>query len=183
MKKILTILGFAASVIAYAQGALVINNYTTYDFRGDVIAHNLISPCYPRVVNNVPIVVPADSHVGNGQQLQYDNYRDQYGLSLYPMAAWSVATLPNSTNVRPWNDPSLLPGGIISNNTKWGMAKFGMVYAGTTTNVPGFNFDVAIAGNPCYTYPDYFTTSSGLNSGEMFTITTGSNATTYLQIY
>jgi len=183
MKKIITLLSFAASVAAYAQGALVINNYTTYDFRGDLIAHNLISPCYPRVANNTPIIVPADSHVGNGLQLQYENYRVQFINSLYPMAEWSVSTSANTTNVRSWDNNSLLPGGVISSNTKWGTAKFGMVYAGTTNNVPGFSVNISIAGNPCYTYPDYFTTSSGLNSAEMFTITSGSNVTAYLQIY
>ncbi|MEI3790074.1 MULTISPECIES: hypothetical protein [unclassified Chryseobacterium] len=183
MKKILSILGIAASIAAYAQGTLIINNYTIYDYRGDVIAHNMFAPCYPRVVNNVPIIVPANSNTGTGTQLQYDNFRDQYTSSLYPMAEWSVGTSPNSTNVRPWDHFSLAPGGTFSNNTRWGITKFGMVYAGTNNNVVGFSADIAIAGNPCYTYPDYFTTPNGLNSGEMFIITSGSNVTTYIQLY
>lgn len=183
MKKIAAVLAFALSTAAFAQGRLVINNYSAYDFRGDVIAHNMTSPCYPRVGNNTPIIVPADAHMGNGNHLQYDNFRDQFGLSLYPTSNWTVTTGPNSTTVSPWNDPSLVPGGTLSNTTLWNVAKFGMVYPGTTTGVPGFGATLAVGLNPCYASPDNFTTSNGLNSGEIFIITGGGSSTTYLQIY
>ncbi|KFF24612.1 hypothetical protein [Chryseobacterium vrystaatense] len=183
MKKIFSLLGFVASLAAYAQGPLVINNYSDYDFRGHVIAHDMVAPCYPRVANNVPIIVPADSHMGNGLQLEYKNFRDQFGTSLYPMADWSVATSPNNDFVWAWNDANLVPGGTISNTTKWGIAKFGMVYAGTTIGVPGFGGNIALYPNPCYPYLSGFTTSNGLNSADIFTITSGTVVTTYIQIF
>ncbi|KMQ65620.1 hypothetical protein ACM46_07005 [Chryseobacterium angstadtii] len=183
MKKILTILSFAAAITTYAQGRLIINNYTPYDFQGHVIAHGTTSPCYPRVVNNTIITVPADANTGNGNHLQYDNYRDQFGSSLYPMADWNVSTSPNNNSVVPWNDLGMIPGGTLSNTTKWGVAKFGMVYAGTNNNVVGFSANLALAGNACYASPDNFTTSNGLNSGEIFVITSGGTVTTYLQMY
>ncbi|MBL1219771.1 hypothetical protein JET18_02925 [Chryseobacterium sp. L7] len=183
MKKIATVLAFAASVTAFAQGRLIINNYSAYDFRGDVIAHNMTSPCYPRVANSTLITVPADANMGNGNHLQYDNFRDQFGSSFYPTANWTVVTNPNTTNVSPWNDPSLVPGGTLSNTTVWNVAKFSMVYPGTTTNVIGFSATLAVPQNPCYASPDNFTTSNGLNSGDIFTITSGGVSTTFLQVY
>ncbi|WP_123966646.1 hypothetical protein [Chryseobacterium phosphatilyticum] len=183
MKKIITLLSLVAMTAAHAQGTLIINNYSAYDFYGHVLAFNMSAPCYPRVSNIDPITVPANSHTGNGNQLQYDNYRDQFTSSLYPQAMWTVSDSPNVTNNKPWNDFQLAPGGTYSTNTKWGLAKFGMVYPGTHNNVPNFSVNIAVAGNPCYNSPVDYTTPNGANYTNIFTITSGGTSITYLQIY
>ncbi|AZA80443.1 hypothetical protein EG341_16375 [Chryseobacterium lactis] len=183
MKKIITLLSLVAMTTAYAQGTLIINNYSAYDFYGHILAFNMTSPCYPRVANNLPITVPANSNTGNGNQLQYDNYRDQFTTSLYPQSEWTVSSSPNITDLRPWNFPLLDPASSFAASTKWGLAKFGMVYAGTHNNVPNFSVNIAVAGNPCYNSPVDYTTPNGANYTNIFTITSGSTSITYLQIY
>jgi hypothetical protein len=179
MKRILTILGIAAISFTYAQGGtLIINNYTPYEYRGDIIANNSLG-CYPIVTNTDKIIVPADSHTGNGQQLQYDNYRDQYTSSLYPNPNWTVSTSVSTTNVRPWNHASLMPGGIISNNTKWSATKFDMFDTGTGSYVTGFNANLSISTCNSSAPTPFYNTPSGSNSAEMFVI----GSITYIQLY
>lgn len=183
MKKIITLLSLIAMTATYAQGTLVINNYSAYDFYGHVLAFNMTSPCYPRVANDQPITVPANSNIGNGNQLQYENYRDQYTASLYPQSEWVVTTSPNDTNNRPYNFPLLAPTSQFALSTKWGLAKFGMKDPGTNNNVPNFSVNIAVAGNPCYNSPVDYTTPNGANYTNIFMITSGSTSITYLQIY
>lgn len=179
MKKFLIIVGITAASLIYAQvGTLIINNYTPYEYRGDIIANNSLG-CYPIVGNTNKIIVPADSHTGNGQQLQYDNYRDQYTSSLYPNPNWTVSTSTSTTNVRPWNHPSIMPGGTISNYTKWSATKFDMFDTGTGSYVTGFNANLSISTcNSSIPTPSY-NTPNGLNSAEMFVI----GSITYIQLY
>ncbi|KFF01709.1 hypothetical protein [Chryseobacterium luteum] len=187
MKKILTVLGIAAFSLGYSQGGtLVVNNYTPYDFFGAIIAHNFAGGCYPYVNHKDPsmITVPANSNMGTGTELRYDNYRDQYTSSLYPVTEWQVSLSPTNGQPRLWSHPAVMPGGVVSLNTRWGATKFQMRIAGTTTNAPdNFNANLSVAGNTCYLSDDYFTTSSGSNSAEMFTITSGSTNYTYIQLY
>jgi len=185
MKKVLTLLGITAVSLAYSQGGtLIVNNYSIYEYRGALIANNFSGGCYPIIGTNSGIVIPPDSHTGNGNALIYPNYKDQFTTSLYPMPNWTVNLAANSTSVRPWNQPSMMPGGVISLNTKWSASKFEMYDPATSAYVPGFSTTVAVAGNSCYIAPDYFVTPSGMNSAEIFTITTGTGIVeTYLQIY
>ncbi|WP_080780369.1 hypothetical protein [Chryseobacterium phocaeense] len=183
MKKILTVLGITAASFVYSQGMFMLNNYSPHDYYGNLMAMNL-SGCVPAVINNDPaiIIVPANSHMGNSLALKIDNYRDQFTNSLYPITSWRVTLGPSPSTVRLWNNPSLMPGGVIANNTKWVTSKFSMYYAGTGNQVTGFNTNLGDATpNTCVTSIDYFSTPNG--SAEWFTISSGTTTTTYLQIY
>ncbi|MBL1219776.1 hypothetical protein JET18_02950 [Chryseobacterium sp. L7] len=185
MKKILTLLGLAAFSFGYSQGGtMIVNNYTPYEYRGALIANNFAGGCYPFISTNGGVIIPPNSHTGNGNALIYPNYRDQFTTSLYPMPSWNVSLAPNSPTVRPWNHGSMMPGGTISINTKWSASKFEMYDPATSQYVPGFNTTVSLAGNTCYIAPDFYTTPSGANSAEIFTITTSTGLVeTYLQLY
>ncbi|PIF47140.1 hypothetical protein CLU96_4187 [Chryseobacterium sp. 52] len=187
MKKVLTLLGIAAFSFAYSQGGtLILNNYSAYDFSGFIVANNFAGGCYPYISSNNPdmVTVPANSHMGNGNELKYSNYRDQYTSSLYPMTSWHVTTSAAPGLARLWNHPSMMPGGVFSNNTKWATTKFVMYYPGTTNLAPdNFNGAITLAGNTCYTASDYLVTSSGNNSAEIFTIVNGGTTYTYIQLY
>lgn len=187
MKKILTVLGFAAFSLAYSQGGtLILNNYSAYDFKGFIMANNFSGGCYPYISSNNPdmVKVPANSHMGNGNELRYDNYRDQYTNSLYPMTSWVISTSNAPGVIRLWNHGSLMPGGVFSINTKWASTKFVMYYPGTTNLAPdNFNGTIAVAGNTCYSASDNLVTSSGSNSAEIFTISGSGTTTTYIQLY
>jgi len=187
MKKVLALLSLAACSLGYAQGGtLILNNYSKFDFYGYIIANNPSGNCYPHISSANPemVRVPYDSHMGNGKALVYENYRDQYTSSLYPMATWSVALASGSSSITPraWNNPSMAPGLVLSNNTKWATTKFVMYYPGTTDLAPD-NFSGAVTlFNNCYNAPSNFTTSSG-NGAEIFTITSGTDTVTYIQLF
>jgi|GEM_PF-384275 len=189
MKKFLTILGIAAFVFGYSQnGTLIVNNYTPYDFSGYIMANNFAGGCYPFLTSSAPdmVTVPANANMGNGNELRYENYKDQYTSSLYPISQWYVQSSSTISVLRPWNHAAIMPGGTISNNTKWSATKFNMKYAGTTNGVPGFSNGLTLAGNTsCYTAPDYFDMTSGgvTNSAEIFTLTSGGINYTYIQLY
>lgn len=180
MKKLLLLLGLCSVSSAYAQGGmLIIQNFTTdYDFHGSIYANNN-SPagCYPMLVSQKPdeIVIPA------GATAKYENYRDQFATSGYPVDFWSVYLGPGSSlPPRPWNHPSLMPGGAISNNTKWSMSKFQMYHAGTSVPQTYFNGDIGETALPCNTAPDTVNTAWG--SAKWFTVTSGTDVYTYLII-
>ncbi|NML70426.1 hypothetical protein HHL23_11515 [Chryseobacterium sp. RP-3-3] len=187
MKKLLIVLGLATFSLGYSQGGtLVVNNYTPYDYYGAIIAHNFAGGCYPYVSSKDPnmITVPANANMSTGTELRYDNYRDQYTSSLYPVTEWNVSLSATAGPPRLWNHPAVMPGSPVSNNTRWGATKFQMRIAGTTTNAPdNFNANLSVAGNSCYLAPDYFTTPSGSNSAEMFMISSGGINYTYINLY
>ncbi|PIF47138.1 hypothetical protein CLU96_4185 [Chryseobacterium sp. 52] len=185
MKKILTVLGITIASFAYSQGGtMIVNNYTAFEYRGTLFANNFSGGCYPIIATNTGVIIPPDSHTGNGHALIYTNYRDQFTLSQYPMPNWIVHIAANSSSVRPWNHGSLMPGGTFSLNTKWSATKFDMYDPATSAYVTGFHANMSIAANPCNTAVDYFVTPSGANSAEMFTITTSTGLIeTYLQLY
>jgi len=185
MKKIITSLSLFAACLAYSQGStLIINNYSlAYDFHGNIQALNVAGGCYPIISSNNPdmVVVPADSNEINGLHLEYKNYRDQFGTSLYPMAAWNVSLSATNQTPRAWNHASLLPGGVISNNTKWVGSKFQMYHKGTNNPETFFNGNLGADVAPCITNESYITTPYG--DAEWFTITSGGNNYTYIQIF
>ncbi len=185
MKKVLALLGLAAFSLGYAQGGtLIINNYSKFDFSGFLIANNALGNCYPYVTSENPdmVSIPADSHMGNGKALVYKDYQSQYNTSMYPMTRWSVSTSSTSTTSQLWSSMLIAPGGVISNNTRWSATKFVMYYPGTTNLAPdGFSGPIALP-NSCYNAPSNFTTASG-NSAEIFTITSGTTTTTYIQLF
>jgi hypothetical protein len=180
MKKFLLLFGICSVSSAYAQGGmLIIQNFTTnYDFHGVLYANNNTGGgCYPLVVSKVPdaIIIPA------GTAAKYENYKDQYATSGFPVSIWNVYLGAGSAaSPRAWNHGSLAPGGVISNNTKWSMAKFQMYHAGTSVPETYFNGDVGESAPPCNTAPNVVTTSWG--NASWFTITSGTNVYTYLNI-
>ncbi|MCT2564701.1 hypothetical protein [Chryseobacterium herbae] len=180
MKKFLLLLGICSVSSAYAQGGmLIIQNFTTnYDFHGNLYANNNAGGgCYPIVTSKTPdpIVVPA------GATAKYENYRDQYSSSGFPVSTWNVYLGAGSpVSPRPWNHPSLMPGGVISNNTKWSMSKFQMYHAGTSVPETYFNGDIGGNTLPCNTAPDVINTAWG--NAKWFTITAGTDVYTYLVI-
>lgn len=180
MKKILAILGTAGASLVYSQGTIIVNNYSKFDYYGFLIATNSTSGCYPRVGNDGAIVVPAESHMGNGLELVYKDYMGQFSSSLYPTANWVVTLNPTSSSIMAWNNVNLSPGGTIATTTKWYATKFDMMDAGTTnSNTENFRANMNIANACGTTINDYFVTPSGNNSAEMFTI----SGITYLQLY
>ncbi|MFP3597637.1 hypothetical protein [Chryseobacterium sp. SIMBA_029] len=183
MKKFLTLIGIAAASIAYSQGVLVLNNYSGYDFHGNLLASNLTN-CLPMVMNRDPdpIKVPANANMGNGNALVIKDYQIQYTSSLYPISSWNVTLTQGNTTATSWDDASLVLGGSISNNTKWITSKFAMYFPGTNNQVPGFNYSIGDATpNTCYTSTDYILDPNG--EVEWFTISTGGTMVTYLQIF
>lgn len=188
MKKILTLLGLAVFSFGFSQGGtLIVNNYTPYDYYGALIANNFAGGCYPIVTPTTPgsmVTVPANSNMGTGTELRYDNYRDQFTSSLYPVTEWQVMLSATNGQPRLWSHPAIMPGSVVANNTKWGSTKFEMRIAGTTTNAPdNFHANLSVIGNPCNTAPDFFSTPSGSNSAEMFSLTSGGIVYTYIQLY
>lgn len=174
MKKILIAAGLAMASQAFAQGVMIVNNYSKYDFTGSLIAGgtSAANGCYPRVGNTGSIAMPADSHMGNGKELMYKDYQTQYTSSLYPTATWEVYPSSTSQNITPWNDPNLAPTGAISTTTQWFATKF-------STSLLEFRANLVLA-TPCNpNSTDYYTTPSGNEFAEMFTI----NGITYLQLY
>ncbi len=174
MKKLLILSGLMMASLAYSQGAIIVNNYSKYDFYGSLIAGgtSAANGCYPRVGNTGSINMPADAHMGNGQELMYKDYQSQFTNSLYPMGSWEV--YPNSTGhtVMSWDDPNLVPGGTISTTTQWFATKF-------STSLLEFRANLVLA-TPCNPNSmDTYATPSGNEFAEMFTI----NGVTYLQLY
>ncbi|UZT99739.1 hypothetical protein ODZ84_09285 [Chryseobacterium fluminis] len=188
MKKFLSAIGICAAAIAYAQGTLILNNYSSYDFNGYIYAANPAPTggnCYPMVGNGTPdpIVVPANSNTITGTQLEFTNYKDQFTNSLYPVSTWLVSTSATNQSIpRTWNHPAVMPGGTVSNNTRWAGSKFFMTDPATGASVPLFNANIAVFGSCNSSFiPDSFVCPSG--SAEMFTISSGTTVTTYFEIY
>lgn len=185
MKKIFTILSLALFSAAYSQSSMmIVNNYsTTYDFQGNISAHNFSGGCYPYVTSSTPaaITVPANSHTGNGQELAYKNFRDQFTGSLYPTTNWTVQLSPTTSQIRAWNHLSIAPGGVIASNVKWASSQFQMYFAGTSTPEPSFSGLIGESPDPCTGATGYISTPYG--DAEWFNITTGNVDYSYLQIY
>ncbi|KMQ62356.1 hypothetical protein ACM40_08655 [Chryseobacterium sp. BLS98] len=185
MKKIFTILSIALFSAAYSQSSImIVNNYsTTYDFQGNISAHNFSGGCYPYVTSSTPatITVPANSHTGNGHELAYKNFRDQFTGSAYPTTNWTVQLSPTTTQVRAWNHISIAPGGVIASNVKWASSQFQMYFAGTSTPEPAFSGLIGESPDPCTGATGYISTPYG--DAEWFNITTGNVDYSYLQIY
>jgi len=185
MKKIFTLLSLCLMSYAYAQHSImIVNNFsTTFDFQGNLSAHNYSGSCYPYVTSSTPtmITVPADSHTSNGKELAYKNFKDQFTGSLYPTSNWTVQTSPTSSTIRAWNHPSIAPGGVISYNVKWAYSQFQMYYAGTSIPEPSFGGLIGESPDPCTGAPGYISTSYG--DAEWFNITTANITYSYLQVY
>ncbi|MFN1216475.1 hypothetical protein ACKW6Q_05750 [Chryseobacterium kwangjuense] len=166
MKKLLTIIGLLSISSAFAQGGpLVINNFTTYDFHTRVTAANLATPgCYFYVtLDNPELVISGNTNVS------YSSYN-------IPGTIWKVSTSPTSANPRPGSHPSLAPGGVISNNTKWVVSQFQFYQSGPPLS-SGAVGDTSYTCNPV---PNtYFAPEATV---EWFTVTSGGTTYTYLQV-
>jgi len=181
MKKILTLSGIIVSSFAFSQGTLIVNNYSPYELRGLVMAdnaNNAGNSCFPRAGNN--ITVPANANMGNGLQLEYTNYRDQFNSSLYPMATWNYAfSATNGSQAVSWNDPVFDPAGPLSTTTRWSTIKFQTFYPGTNNNVIGLIGNLSVANNPCQPLMPWYIDYPSGNYAEMFRI----GDITYISLY
>ncbi|MDR2236563.1 MAG: hypothetical protein LBE92_10590 [Chryseobacterium sp.] len=180
MRKFLSLLSIVSVSLAYAQtGPLIIRNLTTnYDYRGTIFANNFAGAgCNPVVASIDPSMI----RVPAGTTVQYNNYRDQYVPgSPSSVLTWSVLLATGGTpTLRPWNHPSLMPGGVISNNTQWSMSKFQMFHAGTLNPETYFYGNIGDAANPCVGNTDYID-AAPMGTASWFTITTGGTVYTYL---
>jgi hypothetical protein len=167
MKKLLTIIGLVSAAAVYAQGGpLIVNNYTTYDFHTRITAANLSTPgCYFYVALDNPELI-----ISGGSSVSYNSFN-------IPGTYWKVATSPSPATLRPGTNPSLMLGGVISNNTKWVVSQFQFYQSGTplsTGAVGDVSYTCEIV-TPVYTTPEA--------SVEWFTITSGSSTSTYIQMY
>ncbi|NML70422.1 hypothetical protein HHL23_11495 [Chryseobacterium sp. RP-3-3] len=165
MKKIFTIISLTFLSYAYSQHSImIVNNYSTaFDFQGTLGAHNFAGGCHPYVTSSTPtaITVPADSHTGNGKELAYKNFKDQYTSSLYPTTNWTLQLSPTTSQIRAWNHASIAPGGVISTNVKWASSQFQMYYAGTSNPEPGFSGLIGESPDPCTSANGYISTPYG----------------------
>ncbi|WP_062701989.1 hypothetical protein [Chryseobacterium indologenes] len=182
MKKLFSLLGILSVSLMYAQGGplIIMNKSVNYDYRGTIFANNFAGAgCNPVIASYDPsmILVPA------GTTVQYDNFRDQYiPGSPSSVSMWSVLLATGGTpSIRPWNHPSLMPGGVISSNTKWSMSKFQMFHAGTLNPETYFNGNIGDSANPCVSNPSYIN-ALPMGDASWFTITTGGTVYTYLLI-
>ena len=179
MKKIIALLGLAAYSFGYAQGGpLIIKNLSTnYDFHGNIVANNFAGGCLPFVMSQNPeqVIVPA------GNTVQYDNFRDQYNGSPSTVATWSVSVVSGVFGPRTWNNPTMVPGGIISKNTQWSHSKFQMYHAGTSNPETYFNGNIGNKNNPCLSATEYID-ALPMGDASWFTVTSNGTVYTYLVI-
>lgn len=157
------------------QSGMVINNYSIYDYYGNIDATGNTS-CYPNVITNNPQSI----FVASGSTYTLSNYAALgIGNSTATYIVTSSATNPGV--VRPYDFVGLLPTSVIGSNTNWRHSKFFMNYAGTNNPVYGWQANIADGTNICYTWPSYISNSFG--EAEWFTISSGSGNVSFLQIY
>lgn len=196
MKKAIFITMSLLGISVYSQqSTLIVNNYSIYDFHGSILA-NPVNACYPSVSISYPAtpnqsIVPANSHQGNGLQLEYSNYASAGTNPLYPITTFLVQTAGTSpAQPRVPSHVLLLPTGPVSLNTDWHHTKFEMYFAGTNikvssggVNVPEtyFNGNLGDGLNTCFLGASYITTTYG--DAEWFTITAGGTKYSYIQIF
>ena len=191
MNKILFLISFATSLIVYAQQKhLIINNYTAYDFWGNVEARGINgpSPCYP-------VLSPVTSSAGGAFWITVpaapltSPYFTTLDVGLYSSGPvipyFSVFTSPSSTGIpaRPFGHISLIPTGTISTNSDWDESKFHMTYPGTTNYIPNGGVNLSRGISPCSpAYPSNFNMSFSPTypiAADWFTIGTY----TYIEVY
>lgn len=180
MKKIFLLLGFTVFVNSNAQQSyMIIENYSSYDYWGVLIA-TALNGCYPQISNTYypqpdysPIIIPA----GTNADVGYYN-----SGSVVPF--WDVqSSITNPIAIRPFWHSQIASGGAVSNNTDWQHSKFEMRYPGTTTNVPFTGVNISSGSNACYTWPSSFYNSNSPISADWFTISSGATVYSYLQIF
>lgn len=196
MRKVILTIALTLGVKAYSQQSiLVINNYTAYDFHGPLFA-NPANSCVPSVGISYPanpetMIVPADSHEGNGLALMYKSYAEAGTNPLYPVASYIVQTATASpSQIRIPTHPILNPTGPVSMNTDWRHTKFQMYFKGTNVkvssggvNIPEtyFNGNLGDGLNTCFSGQSYISTTYG--DAEWFTITVSNIKYSYIQLY
>ncbi|WP_144282714.1 hypothetical protein [Chryseobacterium echinoideorum] len=187
MKKHFLMICCALGVqISAQQSRLTVNNYSTYDFHGQLMATPL-GTCYPMIAIASP-AVPDQLIVPASNSFYLPTYSDGVGAGI---SSFSVVTSPTNPAVpRVPSHPSLSPSGAISTNTDWRHTKFQMFFAGTNTplssggtNVPETYFlgNMGDGTNSCFTGPSYI--SSVYGDAEWFNISSGGVKYTYIQIY
>lgn len=187
MKKHFLIICCALGIqISAQQSKLTINNYSTYDFHGQLMATPL-GTCYPMVSIADPaipnqLIVPASS------SFNLSTYSDGLASGI---SSFLVTTSPtNPATVRAPSHPTLSPTGPISVNTDWRHTKFQMYFAGTGTpvssggtNIPEtyFNGNLGDGTNSCFSGPTNI--SSFYGYAEWYTISSGSIKYTFIDIF
>lgn len=135
MKKLILLLALVTGFVSYAQGALHIYNYSSYDLYGRLYA-NSPSNCLPEVFTTYG--VPAG-------QIVYIKSFNTSNLSTPPINTWGVRTSATggTTSASP-------PSGLLvtmGNLTRWNFYWFNTRYAGTST--PTTDPDFRLGSNLC----------------------------------
>lgn len=173
-------------MISAQQSTLIINNYSSYDYHGQLMATPL-GACYPMVSIGYPavpdqLIVPALSDY----ELQSYSVGAANGITTFLVQTSGT----NPAVPRVPNHPTLAPTGAISVNTNWRHTKFQMYFAGTNTpvssggtSVPETYFlgNLGDGTNSCFTGPSNISTTYG--DADWFTISSGGVQYTYIQIF
>ncbi|WP_312343652.1 hypothetical protein [Chryseobacterium binzhouense] len=187
MKKHFLIICCALGTQIFAQQSkLTINNYSPYDFRGQLMATPL-GTCYPMVSIGYP-AVPDQLLVPASDSFYLSTYNDGVAAGI---SSFFVTTSPTNPGMpRIPNHPTLSPMGPISLNTDWRHTKFQMWFAGTNTpvssggtNVPETYFlgNLGDGTNSCFSGPT--NVSSVYGYAEWYTISSGSIKYTFIDIF
>lgn len=181
MKKYLILTGFALSILINAQQTeLIVNNYSSYDYRGVIIATGLNS-CYPSVGNTYypePTYQPLKVIAGS-PAIPTTVLVGKYN-SGFAVPTWDVQSSATSPIFqRSFTHAQVSATSGITLGTEWHHSKFQMYYSGTNTHVPYTSINLSSGTNVCYTWPSYYTNPNTTLEAEWFVIGNYS----YIQIY
>lgn len=188
MKKQLLILCCAiGGMISAQQSTLIINNYSSYDYHGQLMATPLGS-CYPMVSIGGVAVTPDQLIVPASTDYMLPSYSNGLANGITTFLVQTSVT--NPAVPRAPDHVTLSPTGAISTNTNWRHTKFQMYFAGTNTPVSSggasipetyFNGNLGDGTNSCFSGPSYISTVYG--DANWFTISSGGTQYTYIQIF
>lgn len=176
MKKLIYLL-FVVLYSSYnsQQSTMIINNFSAYDYRGEIDATGP-NNCFPKVSNTTyPAPLYSPLLVAAGATVDVGTYNSNNAVS-----NWTVQTSAiNPSSVRLYNNPTLQPSGIIATSTDWTFSKFTMYQSGTNTSLPNSGVNISNGNSPCSAAPSYYNNPNIPLEAEWFKI----GGYTYLQIY
>lgn len=185
-KQFLMICCALGGMISAQQSTLIINNYSSYDYHGQLMATPL-GTCYPMVSIGYP-AVPDQLIVPAFSDYKLPFYADGAANGITTFLVQTSGANPAVPRVP--GHVTLSSTGVISTNTNWRHTKFQMYFAGTNTPVSSggtsipetyFNANLGDGTNSCFSGPSYISTLYG--DAEWFTISSGGTQYTYIQIF
>lgn len=185
-KQLLILCSVLGGMISAQQSTLIINNYSSYDYHGQLMATPLGS-CYPMVSIGYP-AVPNQLIVPALSDYKLPSYSDGASNGITTFLVQTSGANPATPRVP--GHITLSPGGPIASNTNWRHTKFQMYFAGTNTPVSSggtsvpetyFNANLGDGTNSCFSGPSNISTIYG--DAEWFTISSGGIQYTYIQIF